>query len=273
MELSKIILNTLMRSLVLIILLLLSFPAAPAFPAERDYGTFIEVPSRPGVTVPVYLIKHSGAVATIALLPGGQGNFTIKKEGPESDDFLVKNRNLFARQGFNVAVIGRPADIRNLSLDRRRTADHLEDVRMVVKYLQSELSLPIWLVGTSRGTISAASAAIAFGNEELAGIVLTSSVTSTLELYSVPKLRLEKIQVPVLVLHHEKDACNITSPDGAREIVGRLSNAPVARAILVNGGWLPSGNPCSSSHWHGYSGMEREAVAIIAKWIREPSWW
>jgi pimeloyl-ACP methyl ester carboxylesterase len=262
-----------MRSLILTILLLLAFPAASAFPAERDNGTLIEVPTRPDVTVPVYLIKRSSAVATIALLPGGHGNFTVKKDGLESDDFLVKNRDQFARQGFNVAVIGRPADIRNLSLDRRRTADHLEDVRMVIKYLHSELSLPIWLIGTSRGTISTASAAIAFGNEELAGIVLTSSVTSTSELYSVPRLRLEKIQVPVLVLHHEKDACTITSPDGAREIVGRLTNAPVARAILVNGGRLPSGNPCSSTHWHGYSGMEREAVDIIAKWIREPTWW
>ena len=262
-----------MRSFILIIQLLLMFPAASAFPAEWDNGTLIDVPTRPDVTIPVYLIKHNSAVATIALLPGGHGNFNFKKDGLESDDFLVKNRNQFARQGFNVAVIGRPADIRNLSLDRRRTADHLEDVRMVVKYLQSELSLPIWLIGTSRGTISAASAAIAYGSEELAGIVLTSSVTSSSELYSVPKLRLEKIQVPVLVLHHEKDSCNITSPDGAREIVGRLTNAPVARAILVNGGRFPSGNPCSSSHWHGYSGMEREAVDIIAKWIREPSWW
>jgi pimeloyl-ACP methyl ester carboxylesterase len=262
-----------MRTPFLIILLLLAFTATPVFPADRDNGTLIEIPTRPDVTVPVYFMKRSNAVATIALIPGGHGSFTVKKEGLESDDFLVKNRDQFARQGFNVAVVGRPRDIRDLSLARRRTADHLEDIRKVVQYLRDETALPVWLVGTSRGTVSVASAAIAYGNEELAGIVLTSSVTSTLELYSVPKLRLEKIQVPVLVLHHEKDSCSITDPAGAREIIGRLANAPVARAIMVSGGWLPSGNPCSSSHWHGYSGMEREAVDIIAKWVREPSWW
>ena len=262
-----------MRSLILTILLLLMFPPSSALPAGTEDDRLFDVPTRPDVTVPVYLMQRSDAVATVALLPGGHGNFTVKKDGPESDDFLVKNRRRFARKGFNVAVIGKPADIRDLSLARRRTADHLEDVRMVVKFLQDETSLPIWLVGTSRGTVSVAAAAIAYGNDELSGIVLASSVTSTLELYSVPKLRLEKIQIPVLLLHHKKDACRITNPDGVPNVVAHLTNAPIARAIMVNGGWMPSGNPCSPSHWHGYVGMEGEAVDIIAKWIHDPSWW
>jgi hypothetical protein len=58
-----------------------------------------------------------------------------------------------------------------------------------------------------------------FGNEDLAGIVLASSITSAPDQYSVPKMRLERIQIPVLVLHHEGDACKITDPSGARDIV------------------------------------------------------
>jgi pimeloyl-ACP methyl ester carboxylesterase len=262
-----------MRQLLLPILFLSALAVFPSHSSGASDDRFIDVPTRPDVTVPVYLMKRSNAVATIVLLPGGHGSFSVKRDGPESDDFLVKNRKQFARRGFNVALVGKPNDIRNLSLERRRTADHLEDIRLVVKYLQNESSLPIWLVGTSRGTVSAASYAIAFGNEDLAGVVLTSSVTSTLEPYSVPRLRLEKIQIPVLILHHEKDACSITNPDGVRDIVARLSNAPIARVIMVNGGWFPDGNPCSSSHWHGYRGMEGEAVDIITRFIRNPSWW
>ena len=259
-----------MRSLILLIVLL---AAVPAVPADQSDDRLVEVPTRPGVTVPVYLMKRSEAVATVVLLPGGNGGIALSGDEPSSRDFLVKNREYFSLQGFNVAVIGRPSDKLNLDLPARRSPDHLTDIRRIVAYLRNDSPLPVWLVGMSRGTVSATAAAIAFGSEDLAGIVLASSITSTTIPYTVPRQRLSRIRIPVLVLHHEKDACGICDPDGVREIMAGLTNVPVAKAVLVGGGWLPSGNPCTSSHWHGYSGMEREAVDIIARWIRDPAWW
>jgi hypothetical protein len=59
--------------------------------------------------------------------------------------------------------------------------------------------LSVWLVGTSRGTISAVAGAIAFGNEDLAGIVLTSSVTSVKRTGAVPAQKLmEKEAVEII---------------------------------------------------------------------------
>jgi hypothetical protein len=56
---------------------------------------------------------------------------------------------------------------------------------MLVDYLKTDSGLPIWLVGTSRGTVSATAAAIAFGNDNLSGIVLTSSVVRSKQIGAV----------------------------------------------------------------------------------------
>jgi len=253
-----------MRSLLLLILLL------PAFPAYGSDERLVEVKTRPGVSVPVYLMKRTDAVATVVLLPGGNGGIGISGGVPTSRDFLVKNREQFLDSGFNVAVVGRPRDKKNLDLSARKGPEHLTDLHKIVEYLRRDAPLPVWLVGMSRGTVSAAAAAIAFGNEDLAGIVLASSVTDPTVPYAVPRLRLGRIRIPVLVLHHEKDECDLCDPDGVDQIMAGLINTAVAKAVLVNNGRWPGGDPCTSSHWHGYSGMEEEAVDIISEWIKHP---
>jgi hypothetical protein len=120
------------------------------------------------------------------------------------------------------------------------------------------------------GTISTASAAMDLSKEELSGIVLTSSVTSQKILGAVPWRNLELVRVPVLVLHHESDACRICVPGDASQIIRRLDNAPVKKEIYVKGGANPKGDPCEALHWHGFIGMEGEAVDLIAGWIRHP---
>jgi pimeloyl-ACP methyl ester carboxylesterase len=229
----------------------------------------IKLDTRPGVSVSVYTMKRDGAAVTVVLLPGGGGGIGLKDGLPTSDNFLVRSRDHFAAHGFNVAVVNRPTD-KELDYEFRVSPAHIEDLRQVVEYLKTDTGLPVWLIGTSRGTVSAAAAAIAFGNGELAGLVFTSSVTSLKRIGAVPAQKLETIRIPVLVLHHEKDACSVTFPRGARWIIDGLKNAPVKKLIMVNGGANPTGDPCENQHWHGYIGMEKEAVDIIADWIKNP---
>jgi hypothetical protein len=222
------------------------------------------------VTVPLYYMKRPDAQATLVLLPGGAGGLGMKDGVPTSANFLVRSRDLFAAGGFHVAVLGRPSDRRELGYEDRVSAEHVEDLRRAVAYLKRDAGLPVWLVGTSRGTVSATAAAIAFGNEALAGMVLTSSVTSAKNTGAVPTQDLAAIRIPVLVVHHAKDACRVCDPQGAPAIIAGLASAPVKKLVMVNGGADPSGDPCGPRHWHGYIGMEREAVALIAAWIRRP---
>ena len=251
-------------SLTLLFVLIL----ASTFAAAAD--RLVTVDTRPGVRVGYWLMPREGAKATVVLLPGGAGGIGLKGGVPTSDNFLVRSRDLFAAQGLNVAIVGKPSDRDDLDGYFRVSAAHAEDLRVIVERLRTDLGKPVWLVGTSRGTISAAAAAIALDPSLLAGIVLTSSVTQGARAMPVPSLALSEIRVPVLVVHHRRDACPSCQPHDAAYIVDRLTRAPVKKLVMLDGGSGARGDPCEPWHWHGYVGMESEAVETIADWIRNP---
>jgi pimeloyl-ACP methyl ester carboxylesterase len=249
-------------------LLLLALAASVASAADR----LVTIDTRPGVRVGYYLMERPGATATVVLLPGGAGGIGMKDGAPTSENFLVRSRDFFAAAGYNVAVLGKPSDREDLDLAFRAGADHVTDLRMVVERLRKDFGKPVWLVGTSRGTISAAAAAIALAPDTLAGIVLSSSITVTNRNTSiiVPGMALSEIRIPVLVVHHRRDACPTCDPRDAQRIVDGLKNAPVKKLILLDGGGPPRGDPCEPHHYHGYIGMEAEAVDVIVGWMRNP---
>ena len=231
----------------------------------------VSVDTRPGVRVGYWLMVRPGATATLMLLPGGEGSIGyVKGQEPRSKNFLVRSRELFAAEGFNVAVIGRPSDKDDMDLTFRAGRDHVEDLRIIAERLKRELRVPVWLVGTSRGTVSAAAAAAVLDPETVAGIVLTSSVTYSKSQPAVPTLPLMDVRVPVLVMHHKRDACRDCDPREAHLITERLTGAPVKKLVLVDGGGNPSGPVCEPMHYHGYIGMEDEAVKRIADFVKDP---
>jgi pimeloyl-ACP methyl ester carboxylesterase len=241
--------------------------------APSSQNSLVRYDIRPGVVMPVYRMRVPGAPAVLLLLSGGTGGMGRLEDGqPGSRNFLVRNRGYFAQAGFDVAVLGLPSDKKGgWNASDRLGAEHMEDLRSVVRRLKAETGLPVWLVGTSMGTVSATAAAIALGPEELAGVVLTSSVTGRQKPGAVPTQDLAAIRVPVLVLHHAKDACKLCAPAEAANIPGWLTNAPVRKFLLVDGGEGASGDPCEALHHHGYIGMEQEAVRRITDWIRKPA--
>jgi pimeloyl-ACP methyl ester carboxylesterase len=228
------------------------------------------VDTRPGVRVGYYVMPRTGATATLLLLPGGAGGIGMKDGAPTSANFLVRSRDEFAAAGFNVAIVGKPTDRDDLDEGFRAGPSHVEDLRIVIEKLRKDFDKPVWLVGTSRGTISAAAAGIALDPASIAGIVLSSTVTYGKRYATVPDLDLARIGVPVLVMHHRLDGCRSCPPSGAPRVIEGLAHAPVKKLILVEGGGGASGDPCEALHYHGYIGMEKEAVATITGWIRDP---
>ena len=75
---------------------------------------------------------------------------------------------------FNVAVLGLSTDMRDLTQEVRASSQHAQDALAVVKAIRAVTTRPVWLVGTSRGTISAAAAAVLDQGQLIDGIVLTS---------------------------------------------------------------------------------------------------
>jgi pimeloyl-ACP methyl ester carboxylesterase len=226
-----------------------------------------------GVSVPIYAVWNKTAVASVVLYSGGGGGFgKIGADGwPSSMNFLIRSAKLFSAHPFNVILVGRATDVPTLDGLTRTGNDHDIDNQAIFRSIKAKSSLPMWLVGTSMGTISATAAGIRDSGSNIAGIVLTSSVTSYRVQGAVKSQDLARIKVPVLVLHHKRDACKICTPYEAEDIADGLKNAPIKKTLLVSGGEGASGNPCEALHYHGFIGMEKEAVDLIANWIVHPS--
>jgi hypothetical protein len=241
---------------------------------EVGKGEVLRVDTREGVNVPIFTYWRSDAVATLVLFSGGAGGYgQIGEDGwPTGGNFLIRTGKRWASHPFNVVMVGRPTDGIDLSSGSVRTGDaHAADNVAIFKAIKLNSQLPIWVVGTSSGTISAAAAAIQDSENLISGVVLTSWVVAYKIPGAVPKQNLEKFRVPTLVFHHADDACWACRPDEVKNITSTLTNAPIKKIIFVNGGSGATGNPCEPMHHHGFVGMQNEAVDIIASWILNPS--
>jgi pimeloyl-ACP methyl ester carboxylesterase len=242
----------------------------PCADAADDLRT---IPTRPGVSQSFLLVRPAGPpVAGVVLFAGGHGALNL--HGPRmglAGNFLVRNRGRFATHGLLVAVVDTPSD-RPDGLDGFRTsAAHAEDVRAVIEALRAERAGPVWLVGTSMGTVSAASAAARLtGAGGPDGLVLTSTVTrqGRERPESVGDVRLKDIQVPTLIVHHRDDACRSTPYADVPSLLRDLTSAPRREVLTFTGGLPPQSGPCEARAAHGYLGLDAEVVAGIAKWIR-----
>src|SRR5262249_54232236 len=138
------------------------------------------IPTRAVVTESFVLIHPSGPpVASLVLFMGGRGALGLQR-GPltgRNTNFLVRTRQRFADKGFLVAVLDVPSDRTSQALVGFRTGpEHATDVRALIAALRAEGRVPVWLVGTSMGSVSAASVAARLTDGGPDGIVLTSSV-------------------------------------------------------------------------------------------------
>jgi pimeloyl-ACP methyl ester carboxylesterase len=235
-------------------------------------GNVVRLATR-GATLPLFTVWKKDAVATLVLYSGGGGGYgKLGDDGwPGSPNFLIRSAKLFAAQPFNLVLVGRASDVATLDGAARTGDNHDLDNQAVFRAILAQSSAPLWLVGTSMGTLSATAAAIRDGGRSVAGIVLTSSVTSYRVPGAVPRQELDKIRVPVLVVHHARDACKVCAPQDAKNIADALKNAPIKKTLLLDGGGEPSGDPCEPMHYHGFIGMEQQAVDLIAAWIQHPA--
>jgi pimeloyl-ACP methyl ester carboxylesterase len=241
---------------------------------EVGTGDVQRVITRDGVEVPIFTYWQTKAVATVVLFSGGAGGYgTIGDDGwPSGGNFLIRTGKHWATHPFNLVMVGRPTDGIDLASGNVRIGNaHAADNIAVFKAIKFRSQVPIWVVGTSMGTISATAAAIQDREHLISGVVLTSSIVAYKIPGAVPRQDLEKIRVPILILHHEGDACWACRPHEARQLPGALKNAPVRKAIFVNGGSGAIGNPCEPMHHHGFVGMQNEAVDLIVAWIFNPT--
>ena len=160
---------------------------APATPASAACGEVVTLATRGNSKTSYSLAMPaqgaSGDAIALVLLPGGGGHVALDAEGCARNlrgNSLVRFRDPFHGLGFATALVDAPSDYRGEDglVGFRLSPQHAADLGKVIADVRRRTRMPVWLVGTSRGTISAASAAARLkGPEAPDGLVLTSAVT------------------------------------------------------------------------------------------------
>ena len=233
----------------------------------------VDIPTRPGVTQRFVLLSPDHPQAAVILFPGGHGGIQISSNGSfkwGEGNFLVRTREMFAAQGLMVAVVDAPSDRQSppyLGKFRQKPA-HVADIKAVIAWLKQQANVPVWLVGTSRGTQSVAFVATQLSQVDGGpdGVVLTSTILKDNKGRPVPDMTLEKIAIPVLVVHHRQDGCKHCTYTELPRLMDKLSGSPRKELITFEGG-QNRGDPCEAYAYHGFNGIERNVVIKVAEWI------
>lgn len=233
--------------------------------------------------------------AILVLFTGGSGFAGIASGEPRSVNFVVRQRYAFAAAvPAIVAVIDAASDFQSNSPGKscstgsglrgcRYSEDHMIDVANVIQDLRETSrfpsNLPVWLIGTSRGTISAVAAATLldpdFGPN---GLVLTSTVISDPDPNEdVLDANLGLVTVPVQIIAHRQDECSVSDPDGhpawnplgLSALSGGLTASVKVKTKLFSGGYRAIGENCGPLSPHGFFGLEYDVTKSIAKFIRK----
>jgi len=253
----RLVLSTLLAAAIISLLLTLSGPALARVET---------IETRPGAVISFLAQAPEGASALVLLFEGGPG-----KLQPGSKGFAHKAYPIFLRHGIGAALIDAPADRDGFKagLDPafRESSAHMADIDAVIGALKQRYGLPVWILGTSNGTRSAAAYAMRH-SAAIAGVVLVSSSTAPPfgePLHSLPQMG--AISVPLLAIAHVGDSCVGSPPAGAAEIVKAATGSPVAVAMLFAGGTDTGLAPCGVETHHSFHENEAEVVAAIVAFI------
>ena len=228
----------------------------------------VYLPTRASVRQRVLFARTSNAGSkAVILFPGGNGTpITHPRNGGFrlNGNFLVRSSALFAEAGFITAIVELPLATpvkRSESNAFRQSSMHLTDINAVVNFLVSEGAREVFLIGTSRGTLSVAYLATVMTHANVAGYLLTASLAEILPFA-------QNIRHPVLIAHHSDDGCHVTTYLGAQATFRALVNSPRKNFITVSGGDPAiDDDPCQARTAHGFLGAERETVAAIVEWM------
>ena len=266
-----------MAHLASLLAMLVALCFAPAA-LQATEARLVSIETPRGGTQAFLLLKPEKPIAAVILFAGGHGALGLKMPGTMSwgaANFLVRTREKFQAHKLMVAVIDAPSDkAAGMNAVFRMSRDHAADIGAVVAFLKKQADVPVWLVGTSMGTFSAASGAVHKIGAH--GLVLTSTITRAKPEWAiagshangVASMALAKVVGPVLIVSHAKDACAITPASDAPKLKSKLSVAKPVEVVILEGGSPPLSEPCEARSQHGFLGIETEAVDAIARFVK-----
>jgi hypothetical protein len=245
---------------------------APASATFTCNEARVAIETRAGVTLAFDLVTPAKAPSRVViLLTGGDGNVSLTERGMSesaSKNFVVRTRQAYATAGLVAGVPDSPSDHEGgLEGDFRSSPEHAEDMRALIAWLDVRYHLPVWMIATSRGTISAANAGARLGTSGPRGLVLTSPLTvSEKGKDSLEHVDLAKVTIPVEVISHAEDGCGGSPYSSA----SAMAKARGWRLVTEQGGSESCNDPackCGPSSHHGFDGLDGEVVPKILAFV------
>lgn len=204
--------------------------------------------------------------SAVILFAGGLGEVGISKNGDNinlthSNNFLVRSRKLFVDKHTLSIVVDIPSDnLNGMSNTFRKSSAHANDISKIIDNVKEQFpGIKIYLIGTSRGSMSAAYVGDAL-QSKIDGIILTSTYTLN---GGIEDFHFQTIKIPMLLVHHHEDGCKV-APYYETKDISKKYKIPL---ITVHGGDEPISTPCEALSQHGYLGKEKEVVNEIKNWI------
>lgn len=234
--------------------------------------------------------------AVVVLVGGGDFNMAIRGNldtgagdvSGGANNFVVRTAQLVADAGYLAVALDRPVpgprvppgstDATTATDFYRVSVDHAVDILKVLESLGTG-HLPVFLSGTSRGTIS-----VVAQNLIATGIVSSSTVTfdrndGGRRLWvgkpDVPSLQASYVRRPTQVVWHDQDGCGGVSPAASRAFYDSLVATGNEASFSIGSGGVrvtTAGNGvtsdvCGPLSYHGYMGIENTVIASITGWL------
>ena len=163
----------------------------------------------------------------------------------------------------------------------RIASGHAEDLGKVIAELRARINGPVWIVGHSRGSLSAANTAarLTGGPNAPDGVILMSPMLvgdhgarKAWVAHTVFSTNLSDIKVPVLVIGHAADNCVRSPGTQISEVLAKTKGTRQQAATVTGGsiapGRAPSVAACEPREPHDFVDQQDEVAAGIVRFMR-----
>ena len=212
----------------LLIACLVALIAIPVHAAE----TVLTLTPRPGSSFRVLTDRPARPVGSVILLAGGSGVLDLGDDGRMggmSQNHVVRTRKAYVRAGYAIFVPDMAGDLRNTSAYRFGAA-HATDLAAVVAAARA-VGGPVFVIGTSRGSVSVVALFTRQNGPLPDGVVISSGT-----LMDNGRMRgaasagdLGRIRVPVLLLPPRKRRLPRLLATRRRSLQGAAHRRPLGR--------------------------------------------
>lgn len=253
--------------------------------AEDACGELRTLPSHDGTQTRYALAQATPAGNGVALILLAGGGGVVDLDGAACarklrGNSVVRGIPRLRQLGYTAALVDAPSDLRGEDGlgGFRKHPDHAADIGRLVSLLREQGAKSVWVVGASRGSISALNAvARLHGSEAPDGAVVTSATMAgesgqrrAWVADTVFDLPLEAIRVPTLIVGHARDLCPRSLPAAMPRLLARMPAARV-EAVTISGG--PGGEgianlaACQADTPHDFIGQDDELIDLLNRFI------